>query len=119
MTWAEFLRVHWDVMVTTDFFATEIWTPSGLVRYQILFVIRLVTSEVKIIGIIPEPQDEWMKQKAREMAAYDTGFPIGYRYLIHERSSHFSKDFKTILDAGGVKTIKLPRRSPNLNAYAE
>ena len=37
MTWAEFLRVHWDVMAVTDFFTTEIWTPSGLIRYHVLF----------------------------------------------------------------------------------
>jgi transposase InsO family protein len=119
MTWAEFLSVHWEVMTATDFFTTEIWTPSGLVRYHVLFVIRLATREVKVIGIIPEPHKEWMKQKARELTAYDTGFLNGYRYLIHDRASHFSKDFKMILDAGGVKTIKLPRRSPNLNAFAE
>ena len=119
MTWAEFLSVHWDVMAATDFFTTEIWTPSGLVRYHILFVIRLATREVKVIGIIPEPHNEWMKQMAREMTAFDTGFLNGYRYLIHDRASHFSKDFKMILDGGGVKTIKLPRRSPNLNAFAE
>ena len=40
MTWAEFLRVHWDVMAASDFFTTEIWTPSGLIRYHVLFVIR-------------------------------------------------------------------------------
>ncbi|MDC0325519.1 helix-turn-helix domain-containing protein [bacterium] len=64
MTWTEFLRVHWDVMAASDFFTTEIWTPSGLIRYHVLFVIRLATREVKIIGIIPEPHNEWMKQMA-------------------------------------------------------
>ena len=94
MTWEDFLSVHWDVMAATDFFTTEIWTTSGLVRYHILFVIRLATREVKIIGIIPEPHNEWMKQKAREMTAYDTGFLNGYRYLIHDRAAHFSNDLK-------------------------
>ena len=105
MTWAEFLGVHWDVMAAADFFTTEIWTPSGLIRYHVLFVIRLATRKVKIIGIIPEPYNEWMKQMARGLTDCDSGFLVGYRYLIHDRA--------------GVKTIRLPRRSPNLNAFAE
>ena len=119
MTWSEFLRVHWEVMAATDFFTTEIWTSSGLVRYHVLFVIRLATREVKIIGIIPEPHNEWMKQMAREVTVFDTGFLNGCRYLIHDRGSHYSKDFRMILNGAGVKTIRLPRRSPNLNAFAE
>ncbi len=31
-TWAEFLKMHWDVMGATDFFTVEVWTPRGLVR---------------------------------------------------------------------------------------
>jgi len=50
ITWAEFLRLHWDVMAASDFFTTESWTPSGLIRYQVLFVIRPATRAVKIIG---------------------------------------------------------------------
>ena len=42
-TWAEFLRAQWDVMGATDFFTIEVWTLSGLMRYHVLFVIRLST----------------------------------------------------------------------------
>ena len=52
MTWAEFLRSHWNVIAATDFLTTEVWTMGGLIRYHILFVIRLTTREVKILGII-------------------------------------------------------------------
>ena len=41
-TWKEFLKAHWDVLAATDFFKVEVWTCSGLVRYHVLFVIRLV-----------------------------------------------------------------------------
>ncbi len=36
---------------------------------------------------------------------------------MHQRL--FTKDFKGVLRSGGVETVKLPARSPNLNAYAE
>jgi hypothetical protein len=28
-TWAEFLKMHWDVMGATDFFTVEVWTLRG------------------------------------------------------------------------------------------
>ena len=51
-----------------DFFTVEVWTPRGLVRYHVLFVIRLLTREVKIAGIVPEPGETWMLQIARNHA---------------------------------------------------
>ena len=41
------------------------------------------------------------------------------RFLIHDRDPLFSASFRSTLSAAGVETVKLPARSPNLNAYAE
>ncbi|MBK7586098.1 MAG: transposase [Myxococcales bacterium] len=41
------------------------------------------------------------------------------RYLIHDRDPLFTQTFTKILVTAGVKTVKLPARGPNLNAYAE
>src|SRR6185436_11726660 len=54
-TWKEFLKMHWSTIAATDFFTVEAWTGLGLVRYHVLFVIRLATREVHIAGIVPEP----------------------------------------------------------------
>jgi putative transposase len=43
----------------------------------------------------------------------------GKRYLIHNRDPLFTDEFLTMLSGVGVKSVKLPARSPNLNAYAE
>jgi putative transposase len=40
-------------------------------------------------------------------------------YLIHDRDPLFTGGFAGILRSAGVKTVRLPARSPNLNAYAE
>ena len=119
MSWSEFLRSHWSVLAATDFFTTEVWTARGLVRYHVLFVIRLATREVRIAGIVPEPSDDWMKQTARNLTDSIDGFLGGYKYLIHDRAPCFSKAFRTILPDAGVRTLRLPRRSPNLNPFAE
>ena len=118
-TWAEFLKTHWEVLAATDFFTVEVWTLHGLVRYHVLFVIRLSSRRVTIAGIIPEPDGQWMKQIGRNLTDCVDGFLIGCRYLIHDRSTLFTKEFEMILVAAGVKSVRLPARSPNLNAYAE
>ena len=60
-----------------------------------------------------------MKQIARNLTDCDDGFLNGARYLIHDRDPLFTRAFREILRSSGVETVKLPARSPNLNAYAE
>ena len=44
---------------------------------------------------------------------------FGKRYLIHDRDPLFTAEFQQLLADVGVKSVKLPRQSPNLNAHAE
>jgi putative transposase len=118
-TWAEFLKTHWKVLGATDFFTVEVWSLGGLVRYHVLFVIRLSSRKVHIAGIIPEPDGIWMKQIGRNLTDCLDGFLCDCRYLIHDRSTLFTKEFLLILESAGVKSVRLPARSPNLNAFAE
>ena len=60
-----------------------------------------------------------MNQMARNLTDVDSGFLKGTRYLIHDRDPLFTEGFRKILKPTGVKTVKLPARSPDLNAYAE
>jgi len=119
MSWATFLKSHWDVLAATDFFTIEVMTLRGLVRYHDLFVIEQCTRRVEIAGIVPEPDGQWMEQVARNLTDAFDGFLRVKRYLIHDRSPLFKREFTAILDAAGVKTIKLPPRSPNLTPHAE
>jgi putative transposase len=41
------------------------------------------------------------------------------RYLLHDRDTKYCESFRDIVKAGGVKPLKLPACSPNLNAFAE
>lgn len=118
-TWKEFLKTHWASLAACDFFNVEVWTLFGLVRYDVLFVIRLATREVHIAGITPSANGSWMQQVARNVTDPFTGFLRNCRFLIHDRSSLFHEGFKAVLQSAGVDTIGLPPRSPNLNAYAE
>ncbi len=106
-------------VAATDFFTVEVWTPVGLVRYHVLFVMRLMTREVHFAGIVPEPGETWMLQTARNLTDACDGFLRGVRCLIHDRSTLFTEQFREILKSAGVEPLRLPVRSPNLNAFAE
>lgn len=106
-------------IAATDFFSVEVITRFGLVRYLVLFVIDLKTRRVEIAGIHPQPDGEWMGQIARSLTDWEEGFLNGSGHLIHDRDPLFTRSFRAILKSSGVETVKLPARSPNLNAYAE
>jgi hypothetical protein len=40
----------------------------------------------------------------------------GCRYMLHDRDTKFCAEFRETLAAAGVKCLRLPPRSPNLNA---
>jgi putative transposase len=94
-------------------------TWRGLVRYMVLFVIDLQTRRVEIAGISRSPDGQWMTQLARNLTDAESGFLRTARYLIHDRDPLFTAEFAKRLEICGVRPVKLPARSPNLNAYAE
>jgi transposase InsO family protein len=119
MSWRTFLKAHWGVIAATDFFTVEVMTWRGLVRYMVLFVIDLQTRRVEIAGISRSPDGQWMTQLARNLTDAESGFLRTARYLIHDRGPLFTAEFAKRLEICGVRPVKLPARSPNLNAYAE
>jgi transposase InsO family protein len=118
-TWKEFLCRHRDVIVAADFFTVEAWTRRGLTRFLVLFLIDLSSRKVQIAGVTRDANGLWMSQVARNLSDAAEGFLIGKRYLIHDRDPLFTEEFAKILQASGVKSVKLPPSSPNLNAHAE
>ena len=118
-TWKEFLGHHWEQIVATDFFTIEVWTQTGLQRFVVLFFLELSTRRVEVGGIAANPNGLWMTQIARNLTDAVDGFFIGKRYLIHDRDPLYTAEFVRMLEEVGIKSVKLPPRSPNLNAYAE
>lgn len=118
-TWKEFIRSHMDVLAATDFFTAEVWTKGGLVTYYVLFFMHLATRKVHVAGFTPYPDEEWMTQMARNVTMVDVGFLSSHRYLIHDRDGKFCPAFVDTVESVGVKSVKLPARSPNLNCFAE
>jgi putative transposase len=118
-TWKEFIRMHLDVLVATDFFTADVWTLGGLVTYYVLFFIPLGSRQVHVAGVTPHPNEAWRMQVARNLTMEEWGFLAPGQYLIHDRDTKFCAAFQQIIDEAGVERVVLPPRSPNLNAYAE
>ncbi|MCZ6677805.1 MAG: helix-turn-helix domain-containing protein [Candidatus Poribacteria bacterium] len=118
-TWIDFIRAHMSVLAGTDFFSVEVLTLRGLVTYYVLFFIHLESRRVEVAGITPHPNEAWMKQIARNVTMDEWGFLDGCRYLIHDRDTKYCQSFRKIIESGDVKTLRLPARSPNLNAFSE
>ena len=119
MPWKTFFKAHLGAIAATDFFTVEVLTLAGLVRYYVLFVIDIETRRVQIAGLVRQPHGAWMKQVARNLTDAVDGALKGKRYLIHDRDPLFTAEFRDSLRGVGVTCIKLPARSPDLNAYAE
>src|SRR6267142_2793969 len=102
-TWKEFLHRHWQQIVASDFFTVEVWTPSGLQRFVILFFIELSTRRVEIGRIARRTNGLWMSQIARNLTDDVDGFFKGKRYLIHDRDPLYTKEFVSMLADSGIQ----------------
>jgi putative transposase len=118
-SWKDFISAHKDVLAGADFFTVEVLTLRGLVTYYVLFFIHLESRRVSVAGITKHPNEEWMEQIARSATQEAWGHLHPCRYVLHDRDTKFCAAFRSTLADGGVKTIRLPARSPNLNAFAE
>ena len=60
-----------------------------------------------------------MTQMARKATRAEWGVLEPGQYLIHDRHGKSCPAFQGIVDAAGITRVRLPPRSPNLNAYAD
>jgi transposase InsO family protein len=118
-TWSTFLRAHWKVLAASDFLTVEVWTGRGLVTHYLLFMISLADRVVNIAGITTRPDESWMLQIARNETDPQAGALHAKRYLIIDRDTKYSEQFRRLIRDNGTKVIRLPPMSANLNAYAE
>ena len=120
-TWKSFLAEHLDTVVATDFFTVDVWSWLGKRSYDVLFAIHHGTRRIHIAGITEHANADFMTQTARNDTMIDVGWltQVGAKYLIHDRDTKFCGRWKEVLASGGVETVAIPPRSPNLNAIAE
>jgi putative transposase len=115
-TWKDFIAAHMAVLAGADFFTVEVLTWRGLVTYYVLFFLHLETRRVSLAGITWHPTERVDGANGPERHRRDVGMSAtttvcstrpGYEVL------------QGVPGDAGVKCLRLPARSPNLNAFAE
>jgi putative transposase len=76
--------------------SVEVLTLKGLVTYYVLFFIDIASRCVHVAGIAPHPDNRWMPQIARNGTDVSDGFLRGKRYLILDRDTKYSDEFRNI-----------------------
>ena len=118
-SWRTFLVAHWTTIAAIDFTTVEVWCRHGLVTFYVLFVLELSTRRVHCAGVTPGPDERWMMQIGRNLTDCFDGFLQDKHFVIMDRDSKYTDAFRALLTRAGVKAVRLPARSPNLNAWIE
>jgi hypothetical protein len=87
-SWKDFIRAHMAVLVATDFFTVEVLALRGLITYCVLFFMHLESRRICLAGVTRHPNQEW------------------------NHDSKYCSSFRQVIEAGSVKTLALPPRSP-------
>ena len=114
-----FLRAHWEVFAASDFLTVEVWTGRGLITHYLLFMMSLTDRVVEVLGVTAKPDEAWMLQVGRNLVDCERGALREKRYIIIDRDTKYSEQFRRLIRESGPEIIRLPPMSPNLNAYAE
>ena len=83
-----------------------------------LFFLHLESRRITLARITRRPTEAWITQMARNAVDETTGALRSSRYLLRDRDAKFCAAFDEVLASEGIHVLKLPPRSPNLNAYA-
>ncbi len=118
-SWKDFLKANWDCLTAADFFTVGVWSWRGLVTYYALIFIDLATRRVYVGGITPNPNTGWIMQIGRNLTDPIDGFLRDKSFLVIDRDRKHCEAFRHLLVAAGIKPVRLPPQSPNLNAHAE
>jgi len=85
----------------------------------VLFVISVAARAVYIAGITTRPDEAWMLQMGRNLMEEEGGALALKRYLIIDRDTKYTRQFRRLVEQSGTEIIRLPPMSPHLNAYGE
>jgi len=112
-TGSQFLGHDRDFIWASDFFTV---TTARLRTFYVLFFMELGRRRLMLFNLTEHAHAEWVVQQLRNLSVQHDPLP---RFILHDREGKFSEEFDAWAEASGTKIIKLPARSPNLNAYAE
>ncbi|MCL2645562.1 MAG: integrase core domain-containing protein [Phycisphaerales bacterium] len=118
-TWQNFIKLHMNVIVATDFLCKTVVTPFGLKTAFLIMFIHLESRKVFISPATYAPGEQWVCQQARNVALWLGENGVKQRFIMHDRDTKYTASFDEIFKAAGVEIVKTPVAAPNANAFAE
>jgi len=110
--WMIFVRNHAKAIIAADFFVVV--TATFQIVY-VLLIMEIETRRILHVNVTRHPTADWTVQQFRECVIGDEG----YRFIIHDRDSIFSRELDSSLRTLGLRVLKTPYRSPQANAFCE
>jgi hypothetical protein len=87
-----------------------------LTRLYVLVFIEHGTRRMQLGGVTAHPTGDWTVQQARNLAL-DLGERFGgYRFLIRDRGSNFTRSFDAVFQAAGTTILRTAIQAPRMNA---
>ncbi len=121
-TWDEFLRAHAKTLWACDFLTMRVLTRKGLKYAFALVFVHPKTRRAIVSASTTTPDGAWFTEVVRRFVV---SMPKGMarpQLLLRDRDDKFRVGggaFGAALARKGIETMRLPYRSPNLNAYVE
>src|SRR4030095_15190346 len=110
--WMTFVRNHAKAIVAADFFV------AATATFRLVYVLVIMEIELRRIlhvhaTLLPTPQ--WTFQQLRECVVGGEG----YKFIIHDRDSIYSRDVDASLQTLGLRILRTAYRCPQANAFCE
>ncbi|MEX2217223.1 MAG: integrase core domain-containing protein [Phycisphaerales bacterium] len=118
-TWDQFMRAHAETLWGCDFVAQRVLTRRGFVTAFVMVFLHLRTRQVYITPATLAPSDAWVARESERVIAAARAAGHTPDLMLRDRDSKFGAGFFAAMRAASVRTIVLPKKSPNLNSRAE
>ena len=111
--------MHAKTLWACDFLSVNALTRRGIKQFYMILFIHIGSRRIMVTPATMHPTHEWVEQQARNFCMTVDDSDLSCSHLIRDQDQKFEGNFDAILKNNRTKPMKLPRHSPNLNAFAE
>ncbi len=118
-SWHEFMRRHAKTLWACDFITHRVLTPRGLKYAFSLVFVHPKTRRAFASGSTTNPDRQWYQGVVADFAGSVPDGMFRPRLVARDRDSKYGAGFDDALAERGIDAVRLPFRSPNMNAHVE